>query len=62
MSPDCSRFYIISEGGPSPYRMKIRSASFMNLQALPHIATGSLISDVVAIIASLDPVMGEVDR
>lgn len=55
-------FYIISEGGPSPYRMKIRSPSFVNLQALPKIAEGSLISDVVAIIASLDPVMGEVDR
>ena len=55
-------FYIISEGGPSPYRMKIRSPSFVNLQALPKISVGALISDVVAIIASLDPVMGEVDR
>ena len=55
-------FYIISEGGPSPYRMKIRSPSFVNLQALPKISVGALVSDVVAIIASLDPVMGEVDR
>jgi NADH-quinone oxidoreductase subunit D len=55
-------FYIVSEGGPSPYRMKIRSPSFINLQALPSICVGALISDVVAIIASLDPVMGEVDR
>jgi NADH-quinone oxidoreductase subunit D len=55
-------FYIVSEGGPSPYRMKIRSPSFINLQALPPICVGALISDVVAIIASLDPVMGEVDR
>ena len=55
-------FYIISEGGPSPYRMKIRSPSFVNLQALPKISVGALISDVVAIIASLDPVLGEVDR
>ena len=55
-------FYIISEGGPSPYRMKIRSPSFVNLQALPRMAIGALVSDVVAIIASLDPVMGEVDR
>lgn len=55
-------FYVVSEGGPSPYRMKIRSPSFVNLQALPRICVGALISDVVAIIASLDPVMGEVDR
>ncbi len=55
-------FYIVSDGGPSPHRMKIRSPSFINLQALPGLAVGSLISDVVAIIASLDPVMGEVDR
>jgi len=55
-------FHILSEGGPSPYRMKIRSPSFINLQALPDLCIGALISDVVAIIASLDPVMGEVDR
>jgi NADH-quinone oxidoreductase subunit D len=55
-------FYVVSEGGASPHRMKIRSPSFINLQALPPICEGSLISDVVAIIASLDPVMGEVDR
>ncbi|HKY34119.1 MAG TPA: NADH dehydrogenase (quinone) subunit D [Candidatus Polarisedimenticolia bacterium] len=55
-------FYIVSDGGPSPHRMKIRSPSFVNLQALPPICEGALISDVVAIIASLDPVMGEVDR
>ncbi|HEY3176784.1 MAG TPA: NADH dehydrogenase (quinone) subunit D [Candidatus Polarisedimenticolia bacterium] len=55
-------FHIVSEGGPSPYRMKIRSPSFINLQALPEICVGALVSDVVAIIASLDPVMGEVDR
>jgi len=55
-------FHILSEGGPSPYRMKIRSPSFINLQALPDLCVGALISDVVAIIASLDPVMGEVDR
>jgi len=55
-------FYLVSEGEASPYRLKIRSPSFVNLQALPRIAVGALISDVVAIIASLDPVMGEVDR
>jgi len=55
-------FYIKSEGGGSPYRLKIRSPSFINLQALVRIAEGSMVSDLVAIIASLDPVMGEVDR
>ena len=55
-------FYIKSEGGGSPYRLKIRSPSFINLQALPKIAEGVMVSDLVAIIASLDPVMGEVDR
>jgi NADH-quinone oxidoreductase subunit D len=55
-------FYIKSEGGGSPYRLKIRSPSFITLQALPRIAVGQMVSDVVAIIASLDPVMGEVDR
>ncbi|MGH9870787.1 MAG: NADH dehydrogenase (quinone) subunit D [Candidatus Polarisedimenticolia bacterium] len=55
-------FYVVSEGGAAPHRMKIRSPSFVNLMALPPLCEGSLISDVVAIIASLDPVMGEVDR
>jgi NADH-quinone oxidoreductase subunit D len=55
-------FYVKSEGGGSPYRLKIRSPSFVNLQALPKITEGQMVSDVVAIIASLDPVMGEVDR
>jgi NADH-quinone oxidoreductase subunit D len=55
-------FYIKSEGGGSPYRLKIRSPSFINLQALPKISEGAMVSDLVAIIASLDPVMGEVDR
>jgi len=55
-------FYIKSEGGGSPYRLKIRSPSFINLQAIVKLAEGSMVSDLVAIIASLDPVMGEVDR
>lgn len=55
-------FYIQSDGGASPYRLKIRSPSFITLQALSKICEGQMISDVVAIIASLDPVMGEVDR
>src|SRR5262245_23497991 len=55
-------FYIKSEKEKSPYRMKIRSPSFVSLQAIPEMAKGMMISDLVAIVASLDPVMGEVDR
>jgi NADH-quinone oxidoreductase subunit D len=55
-------FYIRSEGGKSPYRLHIRSPSFISLQAIETMAVGGLISDLVAVIASLDPVMGEVDR
>ncbi|MFQ5719224.1 MAG: NADH dehydrogenase (quinone) subunit D [Acidobacteriota bacterium] len=55
-------FYIQSDGGKTAYRLHIRSPSFINLQALETICIGGMVSDVVAIIASLDPVMGEVDR
>jgi len=55
-------FYIRSEGGKSPYRLKIRSPSFINLQAIETMAVGGLLSDLIAVVASLDPVMGEVDR
>ena len=55
-------FYINSKGGGTPYRMKIRSPSFVNLSIIPKIFTGCLISDTVAILGSLDFVMGECDR
>jgi len=55
-------FYIVSTGGRAPYRLRIRSPSFNNLSTLPHLVEGGLVADVVANIASLDPVMGEVDR
>ncbi len=55
-------FYIASKGEGQPWRMKIRSPSFANLQAVPHLVKGHLISDVVAIVGSLDPVMGEADK
>jgi NADH-quinone oxidoreductase subunit D len=55
-------FYIVSDGSPRPYRMKIRPASFINLQALPKMCEGSLIADVVAVIGTLDIVLGEIDR
>ncbi len=55
-------FYIVSDGGPKPYRMKVRGASFSNLAVLPHILPGCKVADVVAIMGSVDPVFGEVDR
>ena len=54
--------YIVSDGGPKPYRMHIRGPSFVNLQSLPHMMAGGLIADAVAVISSVDPIMGEVDR
>ncbi len=55
-------FYVVSTGGKSPYRLRIRSPSFNNLATLPLLVEGRLVADVIATIASLDPVMGEVDR
>jgi NADH-quinone oxidoreductase subunit D len=55
-------FYIVSDGSAKPYRMKVRPASFVNLQALPKMVEGALIADVVAIIGTLDIVLGEIDR
>ncbi len=55
-------FYISSRGEGSPWRLKIHSPSFINIQALPILLKGHLVSDVVAIIGSIDPVMGEADK
>ncbi len=55
-------FYIISNGTGYPFRLKIRSPSFCNIQSLPLMMKGCLISDIVAIIGGLDPVMGECDK
>ena len=55
-------FYINSKGGGVPHRMKIRSPSFVNLSILAHLIPGHMISDVPAILGSLDFVMGECDR
>jgi NADH-quinone oxidoreductase subunit D len=55
-------FYLVSDGGKSAYRLKIRSPSFVALQALPRLVEGRFLSDVVAIVGSLDPVMGEADK
>lgn len=55
-------FYINSKGGGTPYRLKIRSPSFVNLSILPKILPGHMVSDVVAVLGSFDFVMGECDR
>ena len=55
-------FFIESQGGTIPYRVKIRGPSFVNLAVLPELAHGVLIADVPAIVGSIDIVMGEVDR
>jgi NADH-quinone oxidoreductase subunit D len=55
-------FYFVSNGSGHPWKLKIRSPSFCNLQALPLMVEGQMISDVVAIIGSIDPVMGEADK
>ncbi|HKQ40368.1 MAG TPA: NADH dehydrogenase (quinone) subunit D [Verrucomicrobiae bacterium] len=55
-------FYICSRGGGTPYRLKIRAPSFVNLSALPDLLPGHMISDIVAILGSIDFVMGECDR
>jgi NADH-quinone oxidoreductase subunit D len=54
--------YVVSNGGQRPYRVHMRGPSFLNLQATPSMVQGGLVADVVAAIASLDPVMGDVDR
>ena len=54
--------YVVSNGESRPYRVHIRGPSFVNLQAIPRMVEGALIADVIAIVASLDPVMGDADR
>ena len=54
--------HLVSDGGTSPYRVHFRAPSFSNLQSTSAMCEGSLIADVVAAVASIDPVMGDVDR
>ncbi|MDP2292314.1 MAG: NADH dehydrogenase (quinone) subunit D [Actinomycetota bacterium] len=54
--------YIASDGSATPYRMHVRAPSFVNIQCLPHMMRGGLVADAVAVISSVDPVLGEVDR
>jgi NADH-quinone oxidoreductase subunit D len=55
-------FYVISEGGEMPYRVRFRAPSFANLQALETMCRGQLVADVVAVIGSIDIVLGDCDR
>ena len=54
--------YLEGDGGPKPHRVHFRTPSFANLQALPLLARGHLVADLVGIIGSLDIVLGDVDR
>ncbi|MDQ3045661.1 MAG: NADH-quinone oxidoreductase subunit D, partial [Chloroflexota bacterium] len=55
-------YYFVSDGSPLPYRFRIRSPDFVNLAVLPHIAQGAMLADVVALIGTIDIVLGSVDR
>jgi NADH-quinone oxidoreductase subunit D len=55
-------YFIVSDGSTQPYRVRVRPPSFVNLQALDKMVRGSLVADVVAVIGTLDIVLGEVDR
>jgi len=54
--------HVVSQGGTRPWRVHLREPSFVNLQAVPALSEGGLIADVIASVASVDPVMGGVDR
>ena len=55
-------FYIVSDGSGKPYRIKIRAPSYVNLSAIPKMATGHMIADLIACIGTIDIVLGECDR
>jgi len=52
----------VSDGSPIPYRLRIRSPDFVNLQSLPYMAQGAMLADIVALIGTIDIVLGSVDR
>jgi NADH:ubiquinone oxidoreductase subunit D len=55
-------YFVASDGRGRPWRVHIRAPSFANLRVLPEISKGHLLADLIAILASIDPVMGDVDR
>lgn len=55
-------YYLVSDGSTRPYRMKVRPPSFVNLQGLPQMVEGRMLADVIAVIGTLDIVLGEIDR
>lgn len=55
-------YFVVSDGSPKPYRVKVRAPSFVNLQALPRLAEGGLVADMITCIGTTDIVLGEVDR
>jgi NADH-quinone oxidoreductase subunit D len=55
-------YHLVSDGGTRPLRVHVRDPSFVNLQSMPAMSEGSLVADVIAAVASIDPVMGGVDR
>jgi NADH-quinone oxidoreductase subunit D len=55
-------YYMVSDGSNKPYRMRIRPPSLVNLQALEKMAVGTMIADMIAMIGTLDVVLGEIDR
>src|SRR6266849_6031735 len=55
-------YFIVSDGSTQPYRVRVRPPSFVNLQALDMMVRGALVADVIAVIGTLDIVLGEVDR
>ncbi|MFL6118990.1 MAG: NADH dehydrogenase subunit D, partial [Actinophytocola sp.] len=55
-------YHLVSDGGTRPMRVHVRDPSFVNLQSMPAMSEGGLVADVIAAIASIDPVMGGVDR
>jgi NADH-quinone oxidoreductase subunit D len=55
-------YYFVSDGTPLPYRFRIRAPDFVNLSVLPHMAQGSMLADVVALIGTIDIILGSVDR
>ncbi len=54
--------YLVSDGGNRPYRCKIRAPGFAHLQAMDFMCKGHMLADVVAVLGSIDPVFGEIDR